>query len=291
MHEIRIHPDFKKLKDYFPDTTYEKVEHIRKHGLIIRLNNNDEENPYKQREKYQIDLDYTTENQFSAVCNGLKDGVNFKHYSYAQESLDEVLLLALLGNERLWYDYNLYYDFYEDDMKAKEIATFLLHCKNLKHAKLSQLVLKENIGTKNNPKTKSTGIKDAEISSWIYNLIYDAVASANFPLGALGERIFSHFKIDINGSTRDISIEDLEKTANISLKNPNIRIKNLMVCLCRDMLPFLKNYTILTSKANVKLTNDQANFFYDLLSVLGHIPVRKSGILDRDYMHTLFKNY
>ena len=293
MHEIRIYPDYSKLTDYFPDTTSEKVEHIKKNGQRIRLNYSNEENPFTHREEYQIDLDYATEKHLATFQDILKGDIikQFEHFNYVRESINEVILLALLGNERLFQEYDLYFDFYEDDYAAKEIATFLLHCKNVKRDDMAQIVLKENIGTKNNPKTKSSSIKDEAISLWIRDLIYGAVASGNFPLGTFGERIYSHLKIDILGSTKEIAVEDLEKAANISLKNPNTRLKKLMVVLCLDMLPFLKNHTILESDPKVKLTNDQANFFYVLLSVLGHIPVRKTGILDRDYMHTLFKNY
>jgi hypothetical protein len=290
MHEIRIKPDFNKLIDYFPDTSAEKVKYIEEHGLRIRLSYSDEKDSDTHKEPYQIDLDYTTEKQLSALYNGLRKGIKFKHYSYVKESVDEVILLALLGNERLGKDFRWYIEFYEGDKKAKEIAKLLLHCKKVIVDKTSSILFKGDTKSRGKIEAVSLRIADENIMTWIYDLIYRSIVSAKFPLGAFGGQVYSHLDINPFGTTTEIDFEKIDKTANLNLKSPNVQHKRLLMFLCADMLRFLRKHTILNNKPKVRLTNDQANFFYDLLCVLGHLNRDDHTILGRDYMHTLFKN-
>jgi len=291
MHEIKIYPDLNKLTECFTGITEEKVEYIKKNGLRIRLNYSDEENPFTHREPYQMDLDYIDKQDFSAIYNALKFGEKFKLHKYIVDHTDELLFLTLIYNEQLWLTYNQYCDFYEGDVKAKEIAKFLLSYKTAKPDNPLQLVLRENVGTHSKPISKSASIKDSEIAEWMFDIIYKAVASAKFPLGVLGEQILSHLKINLNGTTKEIQLDDLERTANLSLSTPSVRRRNFMVELCYNILPFLREYTIFKNKPNVRLTNDQALFFYDLLSILGHKDVMITRLIDREYLHMIFRNY
>lgn len=279
MHEIRIYPDFNKLTDYFNGINDQMVEEIRKNGLRIRLNYSDEKNLYTHREPYQMDLDYIDKQDFEELYEALKNGKKFKLHKYIKDCADELIYLALIYNEQLWLTYNEYCDFYEGDIKAKEIAKFLLNIKTAKPDNPLQLVLRENVGTPNKPMTKSASIKDIEIAEWMVDIIYKTIASAKFPLGVLGEQILSHLKINIDGTTKEIHVDDLERTANLSLHTHSIQRRNLMVELCYNILPFLRQYTIFKNKANVRLTNDQARKILDMLLIKINILLTKLTII------------
>ena len=97
MHEIRIKPDFNKLKHYYPDTDERKRKLAKSQGIKLRLNYSDDESPFIPREEYQMDLNLPK--------------VNFIHFVDKLESIleehgldehyNEIMLITLMANENL----------------------------------------------------------------------------------------------------------------------------------------------------------------------------------------------
>lgn len=280
MHEIRIYPDFKKLSDYYPTTDERKIKTAKSQGIKLRLNYSDEENPFVAREEYQMDLNLPKEKLINFLEN-----VNVVLETHRlTEHYNEIVLITLMANENLIYDYDLYWDFYEEDLKAKEVAKFLLAYKNADANNPFQLVIREKIGRT----IESSAVKDPEIAKWMCELILQAIEKQPFHLGILGERITGHLGLD--GKNR-ISYANLKKTSELSLKTPKVLLQKLMVQLCLELVPYLNNYTHLVTPNKVIMGNRQAEFFFDLLESLQYINSERIDSFPRDYIHAMFKNY
>ena len=296
MHERRIYPDFNKLKHYFPNTDDETITLIKSEGMKIRLNYSDEKNQWTEREKLQFDLHHTSEEQFTALYKGLigdkedEGKKKFRNVKMANGSTHEIFLLALIGNEKLQEEYKLYIDFNEDDIKAKEISKFLLNYVTADAKNDFKISTLENIGTESRPIAKSAAVKNPVIAKWMCNVIYDAVVQGKFPLEVGGERIFTHLGISPFGGSTTIDLKLLEQTASMKLDKPEKHFRQLMAFFCLDIQPFLEKFTGMINPKNQRMPNDQTVFFYDILFALKYIPVRKTGITDANYMHTIIGN-
>ncbi|MES2447911.1 MAG: hypothetical protein V4546_12065 [Bacteroidota bacterium] len=282
-HEIKIYPDFKKLKAYYPNVDEQDIIEVKKDGIKIRLNYRDEENPFLERVKFQLDLSYITKTQFNRLLDELPNMVSERIGDFTH--LNELIYLILKGNEVLGSNYYQHKDFYDSDMRAKEIATFLLAYKTASENNPFQIVAKENIGTKKSPITKSAAIKDREISNWICETIYQKILSGQHPFG---DSLFSHYGLDPFGDNKDISISALQKASEITSRLPKVILRKEKRRFCEFIFPFIKENTQLVNPTGVKLSNKQAVFFYDLLCLLGHIPLDRKGISNIQYIHTLF---
>jgi hypothetical protein len=256
-----ILPDFRKLRNYHTITD-EQISAIEGSGGV------------------NVELDYMNEEDYLRVAEGLK----IITQKYVLEShYTEILYLTLKKNEQIRERYDAYWQNYEDDLTSKEVAKFLLAYKISNTRQDFHLTAK--------PLTGSVTIKDSAIARWMADLIYTKIEQREFPLGLFGEKILFDLFGDEWDTKEPIKLERLEATANLSPRKPTVRIKKLYVEFCLYLQVYLINHTDLTLPGNGKLTDAQANFFFDLLALLRYVDSEKIASEPKDYMHAMFGNY
>ena len=272
MYETILNPDFNKIKEYIPNITDADLTLIQQAGGV------------------PVYLDYMKEADYLRVAEGLKQAVNT--YGVA-DHYEELLYLILQKNEQIRVRYDAYWQNYNDDLSSKEVAKFLLTYKESSPDKHFQLVAKENVGTVARPKTESASIKDSTIAKWMCEQIYKAIEARKMPLGIFGEKIlFNLFGDDFDFDTdATISMERLKATASLSPRKPTVRVKKLLVEFCLRIQVYLIKHTSLSIPDDVLLSDAQANFFFDILELIGYVNRDKVESEPKDYIHAMFRNH
>jgi hypothetical protein len=261
MYQTTIKPNFNKLKTYFPDITAEQILQIAEEGGV------------------SVNLDYMTEESFLRVSEGFK---NICNKYKVTEHYDELLYLIMRKNEQIRSRYDAYWQNYEDDQTSKEVAKFLLAFKESKPNHHFQLVAK--------PITGSVAIKDSGIAKWMCEQIYNKIEAREYPLGLFGEKL-SYDLFGEEGQRGDtLSLERLRATSNLKPRKPTTKVNRLYVEFCIYLQVYLINHTSLTAPPETLLTDVQANFFFDVLELIGYLDRDKVQSEPKDYMHAMFNN-
>lgn len=259
---IHLSPDFNKLKFYFRDKTDAEVADATKNGVTIGF-------------------EYLDENEYERISQGLRR--IFNEYGLS-EHYNELLYFILRANESSNVQYNQLVDIYNENLKAREVAQFLLAIHQLKANEKVQLVVKPTT-------TPSVAIKDVSIATWMAELIYTNIEQKNFPLDLFGTTLSGQlFNERYFDEDSPLDLAKLEALANSRPKNPKPRLKKLNYQLCIFLQPFLEEHTHMTLPDNVKLTDAQANFFFDVLELIGYFDRESIDSEPKDYMHALFAN-
>jgi len=262
MYDTTLNPDFNRLKGYLPNITDADITSIKQAGGV------------------PVILDYMREVSYLSVSEGLKTVV--ERYGIA-DHYDELLYLILQKNEQIRERYDAYWQNYNDDQTSKEVAKFLLAYKESNPKQHFQLVAK--------PITGSVAIKDAAVARWMCELIYKAIEAKEMPLGVFGEKLLFDLFGDSFATDEPISSERLKATAELNPKKPTVRIKKLYVEFCLHIQIYLIEHTRLTLPTNVSLTDVQANFFFDVLELLGYLDRDDIESEPKDYIHAMFRNH
>jgi len=256
----RIFPDFKILNDYYFKNSDETIESFNRHGVLVESQHFNEEFYWHVAE------------QFGTICKAYNI---YGHYH-------ELLYLILYYNESLVSYIDKIYDDCEDDKIIKEVANFLLAFRRNEESGKIQIAIKDNLGTHK--------ITNNEVANWMVDLINKEIEAGRTPFDRFGEKMFSDFfgaKLAL-GSKIDIS--RLEVASQIKLKSPEVLIERLLVRFYNYLKPYLDQYTKLATPDNYALTNIQANFFFDLFTLLGHIKPIKTSLTNAKRMRTILKN-
>lgn len=261
MYDTIIKPDFSKLKTYFPNVTDEQIKLIAD-GQGVPVN-----------------LDYMTEESFIRVSEGFK--TMCQRYNVSNH-YDELLYLIMQKNEQIRVRYDAYWQNYEDDQTSKEVAKFLLAFKESKPNHHFQLVAK--------PITGSVAIKDSAVAKWMCEQIYKAIEAKEFSLDIFGSKLINDLFGDDFNTDKPISIERLKITSMLNPRKPSVRVKKLYVEFCLYIQVYLINETQMTAPPDILLTDAQANFFFDVLELLGYISGDNIQSEPKDYIHAMFKN-
>ena len=261
MYDTVLHPDFNKLKGYVPEFTDSDIAQIEKAKGV------------------PVNLDYMTRERFLSVSEGFKTLCS--EYG-TQDHYTELLYLVLKKNEQIAERYVAYWQNYNDDQTSVEVAKFLLAYKESRPTQHFHLVAK--------PITGSVTIKDTAVAKWMCEQIYKAIEERAFPLDIFGEKLVNDLFGDDAHTTAPISLDRLQATAKLNPRKPTVRIKKLYVEFCLYIQVYLINQTTLTAPDNVLLTDAQANFFFDVLELLGYINEDDIQSEPKDYMHAMFKN-
>jgi hypothetical protein len=261
MYQTTLNPDFNKLKEYFPNITDADKTRIEQAGSVPAV------------------LEYMSEAGFLRVSEGLRTIVETYGVS---DHYEELRYLILQKNEQIRERYDAYWLNYNDDLTSKEVAKFLLAYKVSKPNQDFQLVAK--------PLTGSVAVKDTTVAKWMCEQIYKAIEAKEFPFGVFGEKIlYNLFGEDFN-SDAPISMERLKATAELKPRKPTVRIKKLLVEFCLYIQVYLINETTLTAPPEVLLTDAQANFFFDVLELIGYVD-KETVAIPKDYIHAMFNNH
>lgn len=261
MHSTILLPNFSKLKAYFPNITNETISQTEAYGGV------------------EIHLEYQDEESYNTLSEELKKVLAV--YNLADHHT-EILYLIIRKNEDIRMKYEALWRDYNDDKTSKEVVAFLLAYKESKPNQQFQLVAK--------PITGSVAIKNTEIARWMTEVIYNAIEKKEFPLGMFGSKLMKDLFGDNPFDVDDISIERLEAASTRTSKKPTKRISQLHVELCLYLQTYLINETHLTIPENVMLTDAYANFFFDLLEILGYLDRDQIESDPKDYVHTMFRN-
>lgn len=261
MYETKLNPDFNKLRTFFPNITDAEIAQI------------------KISDGVPVVLEYMSEEGYLHFSEGLKTVV--KTYGVADHH-EELLYLILQKNEQIRERHDAYWQNYYDDQTSSEVAKFLLAYKESKPNQHFQLVAK--------PVTGSVAVKDTAVAKWMCEQIYKAIEARDFPLGVFGEKLlYNLFGDDFNGNT-PISMERLRETTEIKPRKPTVRVKKLFVEFCLYIQVYLINETKLIASPEVLLTDAQANFFFDILELIGYLGREKIESEPKDYIHAMFRN-
>lgn len=262
MYSTTLNPNFKKLKGYFSSITDTEINQIEANGGV------------------EIYLEYQTGDSYNRLVEGLKTIVS----TYGLEDhYNELLYLILKKNEQIRERYDAYWQNYNDDQTSREVAKFLLAYKESKPNQYFQLVAK--------PITGSVVIKDTVVAKWMCEQIYKAIEARDFPLGVFGEKILYDLFGEDFASDEPIAIERLKATAELRPRKPTVKVNKLLVEFCLNIQVYLIYHTELTALPDVLLTDAQANFFFDVLELIGYKDREEVESVPKDYMHSMFNNY
>ena len=263
--KVKLHPNLEVIKDYLGPW------HLK---------------TFKEQGYALLELAFEEE-EYQRYARGLIDVIE----KYKLSDLKDELLFVIFREDEILNDMliddKLKYDYIENTI---DVSKFLLAFKNSKDSPNFQIGVKENTGTRNRPINKNYFIKNEEISKWMCQLICDALESGNVPYGLTDPLGTEGLFLNINREKQEISIEKLKRGAELQNKSFNVYRRKRYVIFCESIKIFLEEYTPLKSPLGVKQTDAQANFFFDILSVLGYLNVDKINSDPKDFVHTMFRN-
>lgn len=260
MYSSTILPNFRKLQDYKP-LTEEQITAIEGLGGV------------------HLELDYMDEEDYLRVAEGLK-AIAIK---YGLEDHTELLYLILKQNEHMRVLYDAYWDNYNDDLTSREVAKILLAYKTSDETQNFHLSIKTF--------TDTVTLKDSAIARWIIKQAYEKIESGDYLPELFGTKIVYNLFGEDFGAGQRISVERLKATANLSPRKPTVKLKKLYVEFCLYVQVYLINQTHLTISDNVLLTDAHANFFFDILELIGYLDRDKIESEPKDYIHAMFRNH
>ena len=229
------------------------------------------------------------EEQYQRYYDGLK-GVIAK---YNLSDFQEELLYIIFREDETLGD-NLRNDQQRHDYLENtiEVSKFLLAFKNSGDNPSFQIGVKENVGTHLMPINKTHFIKSAQISSWMCQLIWDAIEAGNLPYGLVDEQSTENiFGSAYYGNQAPIKIENLERGANLENKKFSVYRRKRYVEFCYEIKSFLEEFTSLKTPQGVKITDEQANLFFDVLAVFDYLDIEKIESEPKDYIGSMIRNY
>lgn len=227
-----------------------------------------------------LEMDYQTEETYNYVVTSFDQLL--KKYDLTKHR-NELLYLMMRKNEKIRIRYDAYWQNYHDDLTSKEVASFMLAYKESKPNEHLQLAVKPTLNA-------TASIKDTAIAKWMCQVLFDKIETRDFPLGVFGEKIlYNLFGNDFSTAT-PIDLDKLKATATRSLRKPTKELNKLKVEFCKFLQTYLNENTELNLPDGILLTDAQANFFFDLLEMLGYHDREDYDSEPKDYIHSLFRN-
>jgi len=204
----------------------------------------------------------------------------------------EELLYIMLTEVEILYDALLDAQMhYEDLNNTIDVSQFLLSFKRAIDNPNFQIGIKENVGTVFKPKTQSAYIRNPDISKWMCQLIFDAFETGNYPRNILGETFLEYFYKFNDSSTTPIDLKDLDKITQLKNKNPSVLKMKKYVELCKYVGKYLQKYTHLKIPNGVKLTDERANFYFDILEAIRIFNRDSISSEPKDYITAIFQKH
>ncbi|NMN37716.1 hypothetical protein [Pedobacter sp. SG918] len=255
-----LRPDFRKLNDYFTNLQEHHILEVEKlHGVPVHLEY------YNEQMFRMLEAD---------LQNLLADYGLDEHHT-------EMLYLILHKSEEIGRRYTAYAEKYKEDIKLKEIAVFLHGMLSIKPNETLQLSIKPSL-------SDTLKLKNDKVTRWLTELIYDAIDNQQFPLSVFGTQIYALFDDEIEGH---LSPAKIKKASALKTENPKHKLLPMLADLCLYLQAYLINQTHLTLQPNTSLSDKQANFFFDLLTILNYIEPSTIGSEPKDYIYSLLANH
>jgi len=204
----------------------------------------------------------------------------------------EELLYIILTEDEILNDAMLDAEMHYDDLKNTiDVSQFLLSFKRAIDNPNFQIGIKENVGTLFKPKTQSAYIRNQDISKWMCQLIFDAFETGNYPRHILGETFLEYFYKFNDSPTKPIDLSHLEKITQLKNKNPSVLKMKKYVELCKYIGKYLQSNTHLKIPNGTKLTDERANFYFDILEALRIFNRDSIASEPKDYITAIFQKH
>jgi hypothetical protein len=265
--KVKINPNPQKISHYL---TSNEIDKWNKLGYV------------------QMELAMSTK-EFEQYREGL---VNAIRQFGLNDHLDELLFIIFTEDEILQNRLIDDETEYNGINNTIDVSKFLLAFKNGKSNPLFQIGIKENIGTIYKPKTVSNFIHSEEISKWMCQIILDTIESGNYPDFLFGD-IFRDATIGQRISTEKESIPIASLEYGATLKNKSFKVyrKRRYAEFCLKILSYLNSYTELKTNSNIKITDKQAKFLFEILQSLNYLDKDTISSPPKDYINVMIRNY
>ncbi|WP_231424945.1 hypothetical protein [Pedobacter sp. Leaf250] len=254
-----LYPDYNRLQDYYP-LTQDQIANFGDRGVEITS------------EHYNIEYYQGLADRFVKIAEDNGIGEHF----------NELMFIMIVFNDRLVEFIDGMWENYNDELKSKELAAFLLAYKTALPNHDFQLTAK--------PVTGSVTIKSQSMAHWMCSLIYDAIEQRKAPFDVFGYKLnYDIFGEDFK-TDKPIDVERLKKAANLKPKNPKTLLKGFYCQFYYHLKPYLIKYTNLTSSTDVFITDAQANFFFNVLELFNYVDRDSITSEPKDYINTMLRN-
>jgi|GEM_PF-4972064 len=166
---------------------------------------------------------------------------------------------------------------------------------------LAQLLLLYNAEQKYKPKTIAVAsltdkvkLNDEVLIEWLGTTIKNAIEEQKFSVAQFGEEAFtltSNTDGKIIAGKQTLNYNAIEGLAKRYMREPGIRERNKYLSSFLFMvLNFLSNETVLTTKPNVKFSDDQLNFLFYIAKLFDWLQEDDFESEPKDYIKTLLNN-
>jgi len=255
-----LYPNYYRLQDYYP-LTQEQIDSFGARGVEI------------SSEHFNIEYYQTLADRF----------LNIAEECNVAEHFNELMIIMIAYNDKLTGFIDLVWENYNDELKSKELAGFLLAYKTALPNQDFQLTAK--------PITGSVTVKSPSMAHWMCSLIYDAIEQRKAPFDVFGYKLnYDIFGNDFN-TDKPIDLERLKSVANMKPKNPKTLLKGYYCGFFYHLKPYLIKYTKLTSSSDIFITDAQANFFFKVLELFGYVDKTNITSEPKDYVTTMLRNH
>jgi hypothetical protein len=224
-----------------------------------------------------IGLQYFSAEGYGKLFMGLKTCL--KHYEI-EEHFTELLYIIINKveeNEAIFERKQQEYSQYE---ASSQLANFLLIFKDKDPNSVFQITAKSN--------TKTAQVKESSLAKWMYQTIYTAVENKQFPMDEMGLRILNDLFGNDPFNAEEISDERLRKIATLKVYKPSY--KPFLAELCHHLKHYLIEHTHFQIDEGKNMTDKLANFYFDVLELLGYVDREKVAV-PKDYIYSTLNNY
>ncbi|MGM9478833.1 hypothetical protein ACS5PU_20585 [Pedobacter sp. GSP4] len=261
MFDTALKVNLKLLTSY--NLSFDKKEYITNQSILVAL-----------------EMDYQTEDTYNYVVDTFEQLLEKFDLS---KHRNELLYLVMKKNEQIRIRYDAYWQNYHDDLTSKEVASFMLAYKESKPNEHLQLAVKPTLNA-------TASIKDTAIAKWMCQVLFEKIEAREFPLGIFGEKIlYNLFGNDFSSDT-PLDLNKLKATATMGIRKPTKQLNKLKVEFSQFLQVYLHENTELKLPDGIMLTDAQANFFFDVLEMLGYHDREDFDSEPKDYMHAIFRN-
>jgi hypothetical protein len=195
-----------------------------------------------------------------------------------------LLYVCLIESNVADMEYQAIYDTYKQRLRDKQLAQFLLLYKPTSKHKPTNI--------KVSTLTDTIKITAPDLIDWFGSLIQEFVEQRKFIPGTHGGSLFK-FTMNNDWSLNDgkLNYEVIERLAAQTIRKPGIRDRNrLLATFLFKIWNVLDKATALTTNGEVRFSDKQLKFLFEVAVILGWIDRLYYDSDDKDYIYSLLSN-
>jgi hypothetical protein len=198
---------------------------------------------------------------------------------------DTLLYITLVENERAGQLFELEHLTYEQRLRDKQLAQFLiLYNPANKHKPLNVKIATA---------VSSINITSPDIIDWIGDLLREFIGHGEFIPGAHGSTLLRFISTEESLTIENgLNYAAIEAISNSLVKKPTIitRNKYLAPFLLRILL-ILNTFTPLKAATGIRFSDRQVNFLFKLAEIFNWLNENSIDSEPKDYLSSLLNNY